>query len=197
SEACAKTDGPSTNGHPGVREQAVWVINTEYVYAGPELTALDEPGSIVCADQPGPITLGVVSNENRKYVGKKNRLDLIKEWVLDNWPDTPLYGKWSKESEEAIGRKVRSIPVEEMYNQLRQFRSTITFPASGSGWATAKPWEAFAAGTVMFFHPWYDDQGHILPIRGRPHWTDHAGLIAREDLQKLADFLRVESRIQF
>lgn len=188
---------PANNDHPGERENSVWVINTEYFYAALELTALDEPGSIIFAEEPGEHTLGVISNENRRYVGKKARLDLLKEWVLDRYPDVPLYGKWHKDSEEEIGRKVESIPVEQMYQQLRTFRSTITFPASGSGWATAKPWEAFAAGTVMFFHPWYDDQGHIMPIEGRPHWTDHAGLIPREDLQKLSDFLRVSTPEEF
>ena len=78
-----------------------------------------------------------------------------------------------------------------MYNTLRTFRSTITFPASGSGWATAKPWEAFAAGTIMFFHPEYDTQGHIMPIRGKHHWTDEGGIIPRDQLQMLSDFLRV------
>lgn len=192
-----KDGTPKQNDWEGRREESIWVIDTEYVYAGLELTALDEPGSIICADQPGEHDMGVVSNENRKYVGKKARLDLLKDWVLDQWPDAPLYGKWSKESEEEIGRSVTSIPVTEMYERLRSFRSTITLPASGSGWATAKPWEAFAAGTVMFFHPWYDDQGHIMPIEGRPHWTDHAGLIPREDLQKLSNFLRVSSPAEF
>ncbi len=42
-------------------------------------------------------------------------------------------------------------------------RSTFTTPSSGSGWATTKPWQAFAVGTVCFFHPEYDTQGHIIP----------------------------------
>jgi hypothetical protein len=193
----AEPNRPSLNQHPGEREQSVWVIRTDYVYAALELTALDEPGSIVCADRPGEHAVGIVSNENRKYVGKKARLGLVQEWIFDRWPEAPMYGKWSKDSEDALERKVRSIPVEQMYEVLRTFRCTITLPASGSGWATAKPWEAFAAGTVMFFHPWYDTQGHIMPIAGRPHWTDHADLIPREDLQKLSDFLRVSTPAEF
>ena len=55
-----------------------------------------------------------------------------------------------------------SAPWEEYFPKLHSVRTTLTTPSSGSGWATAKPWEAFAAGTVCFFHPAYDTQNHIL-----------------------------------
>jgi len=42
----------------------------------------------------------------------------------------------------------------------------MTLPATASGWATAKPWECFNAGTICFAHPDYDTQDHIYN-RGR------------------------------
>jgi hypothetical protein len=49
-----------------------------------------------------------------------------------------------------------------MRTVVQRWKTTLTTPASGSGWATAKPWEAFQNGTVCFFHPKYDTQNHIL-----------------------------------
>lgn len=179
--------------HPGERQQSLWVCDVPYEYSGLELTALDEPHLIEFAEEPGEHTFGVISNENRKEV-TLDRLTLVQGWVLPLGDDVPLFGKWSDKSMEALGREIDSVPTHKMYDTLRTFRSTFTMPASGSGWATAKPWEAFAAGTVMFFHPAYDDQGHIMPIEGRPHWTDAPGSYPqREELQQLSNFLRVKS----
>jgi hypothetical protein len=52
-----------------------------------------------------------------------------------------------------------------MYETISRWRCTLTTPASGSGWATAKPWESFLAGVICFAHPAYDTQGHIIPTR--------------------------------
>ena len=182
--------------HPGHREQSVWVINTTYEYAAIELTALDEPLRITRAVHPGSIPVGLISNENRKNVGRYARLPLLKEWFIRLFADTaPIYGKWSDASMAELGMTIQSVPNTSMYDVLRTFRSTITFPASGSGWATAKPWEAFACGTVMFFHPRYDDQGHILPLEGNIHWTD--GSDVSQSVRRLSRFLRVRTVNEF
>jgi hypothetical protein len=183
---------------PGKREGSLWVTESEYVYAGLEMTALDEPHMIEFARTPGTIPLGLISNENRKEVGRLARLPLVLEWLLaqvDDPDSIPIFGKWTPESEKELGREggIASIPTHMMYETLRSFRCTVTFPASGSGWATAKPWEAFAAGTVMFFHPEYDVQGNILPLPGKPHWTDQYGKDVRGEVQTLSNFLRVTS----
>lgn len=176
---------------PGHREGSVWVTQMKYVYSGLELTALDEPSNIVCNRVvPGEHMVGLISNENRKNVGRYSRLPLVKDWLLSWAPGCPMYGAWTDESQEALGRRIESIPQSSMYDVLRTFRMTITFPASGSGWATAKPWEAFAAGCVMFFHPGYDVQGHILPLRGAHHWSSLYPEIASA-VTFLSDFLRV------
>ncbi len=188
-------DRPLRSIHPGHRENSVWVIQTQYEYAGIELTALDEPIAITRASDPGSIPVGVITNENRKNVGAYARLPLMQEWLIPMFPEAPIFGKWSDTSLEELDRTITSIPNTEMYNVLRTFRSTITFPASGSGWATAKPWEAFAAGTVMFFHPKYDEQGHILPHPGNEHWTD--GSWFSKHVRRLAKFLRVSTPAEF
>lgn len=105
---------------------------------------------------------GVVINETRTYVNTaKSRLAAMRDWIIPCEPDW-VHGVWSKASEVELGQSFTPVPVTEYARKLHEVRCTFTTPASGSGWATAKPWEAFAAGTVCFFHPLYDDQDNIL-----------------------------------
>jgi hypothetical protein len=170
----------------GKKEHTVWVGQDDYIYSGLELTALPSPGDIHCREFPGENSFGMVINENRKGV-KNQRLDVLKEWVLPHFPDCPLFGKWTDESQIEMDRKIEPVEHQHLYDTLRSFRSTFTTPASGSGWATSKPWECFATGAVCFFHPDYDIQGHIIPRNsyqagGRP-----------ERVKRLTEFLRVSN----
>jgi hypothetical protein len=105
---------------------------------------------------------GIFINEARAYVKETlTRMHVVKHWVL---PLNPyfIHGTWPFDSQVALGREITVAPWTEYFHKLHQVRSTFTTPSSGSGWATTKPWEAFAAGTVCFFHPNYDDQNNIL-----------------------------------
>jgi hypothetical protein len=189
------------NGHPpcptwlgpdryidGYREQSVWVAKVKTVYAGIEMTALDDPFSIPFNPKEARrLSFGVITNENRKEV-TLDRKSLVRDWVIKNFPDAPIYGTWSKDSQAELGRTIAPVPASQMYSKLREFRSTVTLPASGSGWATAKPWEAFAVGTVCFFHHKYDSQGHILPLQGSRAFND-----LTQEGQFVAAFLRVKT----
>jgi hypothetical protein len=106
-------------------------------------------------------SFGIVLNENRANVAK-NRLNAVRDWVLSNWPNCEIHGKWSDVSQRALGRTIETVPPSQLEATLQRWRCTLTTPASGSGWATAKPWECFRAGTICFFHPDYDTQQHIL-----------------------------------
>lgn len=109
-----------------------------------------------------PYRFGMIVNETRKQVNPaKARVTLLRSWVLPLEPDFVM-GHWSVESQRALGRTIVPIHVQGYFRWLQLTRTTFTLPASGSGWATAKPWEAFAAGVVCFFHPAYDDQDNIL-----------------------------------
>ena len=160
-----------TENFKGERQQSVWVTKTEYAYYGLELSTVKPPREVPLADVPGEHEFGIILNENRKSV-KENRLKVLQEYVLNMWPNAPVYGKWTKASLAEMRparEKIETIPPTDIYDTLRTFRTTLTTPASGSGWATSKPWECFAAGTVCFFHPLYDTQGHILPLHVDPH----------------------------
>jgi hypothetical protein len=140
-----------------------------YEYAGVELTALDDPEKIYCSREwDRPHSIGIISNENANTCPEEvRRGDQIRKYILERWPDAPIYGKWTKPTMDYLGRQIEPVPYRDMYDTMRSFRMSMTFPASGSGWATAKAWEAFAVGTVMFFHKGYDEQGWIVPRKGK------------------------------
>jgi len=112
-------------------------------------------------DRPGDF--GLFINEARAIgvTDQRKRLTIMQEWIL---PLNPffIHGTWSEQSLIKLDRSITPAPWSDYYPKLHSVRCTFTTPSSGSGWATAKPWEAFAGGTVCFFHPYYDDQGHIL-----------------------------------
>lgn len=103
---------------------------------------------------------GLFIGEARAYV-KWNRLDAMRDWVLPLGPDF-IHGKWTEKSLQELGIDIKPAPWDDYYPTLRSVRSTFTTPSSGSGWATTKPWQAFAVGTICFFHPQYDTQHNIL-----------------------------------
>jgi hypothetical protein len=112
---------------------------------------------------------GIIVNETR-VIGVREadgRKAAIRDWVLPFEPDF-IHGTWSKASCDELSINPTPIGYDDYITKLQSVHCTITTPASGSGWATAKPWEAFAAGTVCFFHPKYDDQNHIL--KDAPPW---------------------------
>lgn len=92
--------------------------------------------------------------------GKFLRKDITRDWVLPIQPAF-IHGKWTKPSQRELDIEVAPASFADFYPLLRSVRTTFTTPSSGSGWATTKPWEAFAAGTVCFRHPEYDTQNHI------------------------------------
>lgn len=164
----------------GYRENSLWVSNVAYCYSGLELTAVGSPDEITFDPNPGPHTFGMVVNENLTNV-KYSRLDLIKEWVLPHFEDAEIRGHWTDKSQMELGRIFTPVPYSEVYGVMKSFATTLTTPASGSGWATAKPWESFALGSICFFHPKYDEQGHIIPLKEDcpGNWSDDARLLAR------------------
>ena len=110
-----------------------------------------------------PHTFGMFINEARAIGVKKgmSRLEAVRDWVLPAEPNW-IHGTWSNASQKELGMTITPAPWDQYFPMLNSTLCTFTTPSSGSGWATTKPWEAFAAGTVCFFHPEYDKQNHIL-----------------------------------
>lgn len=171
----------------GYRENSQWVSNTAYCYSGLELTAVGAPPDVPFDPRPGPNRFGMVVNEN--LIGVKDaRLAILEEWIFPNFPDCVIRGHWTEKSQIKIGKAIDPVPYSECAGVMKSFATTLTTPASGSEWATAKPWETFALGSVCFFHPRYDGQFNILPSK-----DGSKGRYQDVRSRTLADFLRVNS----
>lgn len=159
-----------------------WQSKITNAYSRLEVNALlpNTPfGSLISYDDNwvGRRHFGVMVNETRAYVSEQtSRKTALRDWVLPLDPAF-IHGTWSKASLQELGVNITPASWDMYYPLLHSVRCTFTMPSSGSGWATVKPWEAFAGGTVCFFHPRYDDQDHIL----------------RDAHPNLREFLRVDS----
>jgi hypothetical protein len=139
----------------------VWVAGQEHQYSRLEICGiLPEHIGHHRAAYDERRRFGLFINEARTYVTHARR-PIIKEWVLPLEPDF-IHGKWSDGHEADLGREITPAPWEDYYPLLRSVKSTFTTPSSGSGWATTKPWQAFATKTVCFAHPRYDTQNHVF-----------------------------------
>ena len=177
--------GESTPGYP---DKTVKLTKHHYIYSGIELTALEQPHTSHGVDSLDISEegwrrrqdVGLISNENRREVTDP-RAALVNRWLLSNFAGAEIYGTWSDKGMEEINRRPEPVPTQDMYKTLRRFRSTITFPASGSGWITSKIWECFAAGTVCFIHPKYDVQDNA-GLRG--YYLKFLRVTSPEDFKK-------------
>lgn len=152
---------------PGDRDK-VWLGSSCTTYSRLEVNGLAPGtpfGDLISYDESWdrPGHFGMFINEARA-IGIRpelSRRHILEKWVL---PLSPyfLHGTWSEKSLQELDISVSPAEWSEYYPKLHSVRCTFTTPSSGSGWATAKPWEAFAGGTVCFFHPAYDDQDNIL-----------------------------------
>jgi hypothetical protein len=145
----------------------VWTSTVRNIYARLEINGLlpGTPfGNLISFDDnwENRQQFGLFINETRRYVREDiSRVRVVQKWVLPLQPDW-IHGTWSSESLKELNLDIKPALWDQYFPRLHSVRSTFTAPASGTGWATAKPWEAFAAGTVCFFHPGYDVQDNIL-----------------------------------
>lgn len=164
-----------------------WVSKQRYVYSRLEICGILPEHVDAWYFEHGADRehFGLFINEARRNV-KISRRDALAEFVLPLRPYF-IHGKWSPESQTELGVEIEPAPAEVYYDKLRSVRCTFTTPSSGSGWATTKPWQAFATGTVCFFHPEYDTQGHIIPTLKQVE----RGEVDDPNLAHLARWLRV------
>lgn len=167
------------------RENQLWAGQVNYCYSGVEINALTPGapfGDMVKFNDvwEGREHFGIFINEARAYVKPElTRLYVMQRYVLPLQPAF-IHGKWSPESQKKLGISIDTAPWDQYFPLLHTVRSTFTTPSSGSGWVTTKIWEAWAAGTVCFFHPSYDTQNHAFRLAD----------------PKLREFLRVYDTIE-
>jgi len=160
----------------------------QYVYSGLELSGIRPPTPLsVQRDWSERDRFGAIINECRNYgiPTHLTRLDALKRYILPLKPSW-IHGSWTDNSLADAGVDIKPIEYQLVDSKMQSTLCTLTTPASGSGWATAKPWECFANHVVCFFHPYYDTQGHIIPTLNQLDDPSIPG-----DSKTLAKWLRV------
>ena len=180
-----------------VLDPDTWHSRVSNVYARVEVNALTPGtpfGDLVTFndDWTGRDEFGIFINETRRYVGESvKRVNVLREWVLPVGPAW-IHGTWSDASQVALGRVIHPLSPAAYFTRFPTVRATFTTPASGTGWATAKPWEAFACGVVCFFHPAYDTQDHVLG--DAPGWLrDWLRVDTPDELRRRVEHLSTEA----
>lgn len=151
------------------RNGEVWVAEHRYAYAGLELMILpDDWRSWGPANFHGRLPAGIASTSfSDGRIGKEpRRSEFIRDYLLANYPDAEVFGKWDKVSLTDVpdGTVVQNRP-EQFPELLNRWRVTLSLPALGSSWTVSKVYQCFAARVVCFMVDRLDDQGWLLPTR--------------------------------
>jgi hypothetical protein len=191
----------------------VWDATHTYRYGGLELMILPDNwqiwGERTFTERK---SIGIASTSfNDGRIGKEpRRSELIRDWMLSEFPDAEVSGKWDPVSLTDLppGVKYTEGDPATFPDTISRWRVTMSLPALGSSWTVAKPFQAWAANTVCFMVGRVDDQGWILPTRRQTSLTRLVGILGDvpfysirddwtpEELQ-LAQWLRVETPEEF
>lgn len=171
-----------------VHNNNVWQSPYRYTYSRLETVGIPSNTVAVLDNWEERQHFGILINEARNYV-KNDRLTAMLDYVKPIDPAW-VYGKWTPNSLEKLGMgAIEGLHYSKVFDQVRTVKATFTTPSSGSGWATTKPWEAFAVGTACLFHPEYDTQGHIIPTLAQ---VESGKVDDQPELKALAQWLRVK-----
>lgn len=98
----------------------------------------------------------LVCNEKPPY----SRLNIFRQYVLDNIDDVEVYGKWNETIISNDKRFKGSKKFLELQNILKKAKYTFCIPPK-KGWVTLKFWEMIYNSVIPFLHPDYDTQKNI------------------------------------
>ena len=153
----------TTNAITSYENQTRIERNVESKYAGME--------TAFCCDYTYSKEVNMNRDTNFMVVlneGKPSRYNLLKEWVLDEFEDVAVYGKWEHESAKDDSRFRGSRHIQDIQKMLNDVKFTFIIPIA-PGWTTSKYIEMVHAGVIPFLHPTYDSQMHLpIPAFLRP-----------------------------
>jgi hypothetical protein len=127
---------------------------------------------------PKTTKMFIILNEGGN--GGIKRGPALKEYILDQFPDVEVVGKWSEEwlKDPRFKGPVKFLELPPLLNNVK-----YTFMISvEKGWLSAKFWEMISYDIIPFMHPDYDCQHH-LPA------PDFIRIKSPEDLKEKIEFL--------
>lgn len=170
---------PSECGFEADAIEGKWRVTDHYVGSGLELVGIPESEGYLPFDER-QYDFGILINEARAYGMRPEmtRLHAMQYYVKTLNPAW-VYGTWSAASLATLAMDIKPVAYDRIFDLFQHTKCTLTTPSSGSKWATAKPWECFSTGTICFFHPHYDTQGHIIPTLKNADTSTELGYLAK------------------
>ncbi len=103
--------------------------------------------------------MNIVLNEGGN--GGLSRGPMLKEYVLDQFHDIKVFGKWSRPWSDDPRFK-GPVKFMKLRSTIAKTKYTFIIPTD-IGWVTSKYWEMIHLNVLPFLHPYYDTQHH-LPV---------------------------------
>lgn len=104
--------------------------------------------------EPGKRTHTIdVYSHGHSNSGAFNKFPIIKDYILDQFSDSCIFGDWPKPSPEVqqYSHRIKSIPMIDMTNHLLNTKYAFIINVK-PGWATSKVFKHILFGNIPFFH---------------------------------------------
>jgi hypothetical protein len=92
--------------------------------------------------------------------GAMDRYPEVKSYVLDQFPETNVYGAEWPEELYASDSRFKKVRMANILDEVKATKYTLIIPIKNK-WATSKFWKMAQFGILPFMHPTYDTQAHI------------------------------------
>lgn len=125
---------------------------------------------------------GIVCNQSKDDRNAIDRTQILRKYVLDEFEDVEVFGKWDEEVTRGDRRFCGIVPKRDLNDRIVSWKYSLCIPI-GKGWATSKYLEMISNGIVPFLHPYYDGQKNTKLPHDFLHVKDAA------DLKKKIEYL--------
>lgn len=165
------------------------------VYAGME--------TAFCIDRKYPKDISSIKKTNDMTIilneGTPSRYNQLNEWILSNFNNVEVYGRWENELAISDSRFKGSLHIDEVQKKVLSSKYTFIIPIA-KGWVTSKYIEMIHAGCIPFFHPEYDEQRHldvpeILRVKTPKDLLDSIDILNNDDNLRLNVLKELQSNI--
>lgn len=102
----------------------------------------------------------VIFHNESKHGNDLNRGKILTEYLLDQFEDVEIYGKWDEKWSEKDSRFKVPLKFNELQEMLPSVKYTFMIPIM-KNITSMKYWECLNFGIIPFMHPLYDGFNHL------------------------------------
>lgn len=108
--------------------------------------------------------VSIIMHGTASHHKSTDKYGIIKDYILDNFPETMIYGKWEEERiEEQYKDRFVEIPMIDLHPQLYDTKYTLSIGGSNGYPTSSKFWKMLMFGIIPFFIKEEDIEKFGLP----------------------------------